>query len=82
MKAKIFPFELIGKEICIVESTNKFNQGICGKIVDETKSTLVVEQNGKMKRLLKNNITFKLSPKGTIIYGKEINKRPEERIKG
>lgn len=82
MKTKIFPFELIGKEIWVVDSTNKFHQGICGRVADETKSTLVIECNGKMKRLFKNNITFKLSAKGRVISGKEINKRPEERIKG
>lgn len=82
MKKKTYPYELIGKEIVVVKSTNAHNEGICGRIVDETKATLVVEHNGKMKRLLKNTITFKLKSNGMIISGVEINKRPEERIKG
>jgi len=82
MKKKTYPHELIGKEIVVITSTNKHNEGICGIIVDETKSTLVVEHEGKTKRLLKNTITFKLTHNNMVISGAEINKRPEERIKG
>jgi len=79
---KTFPYELIGEEVEIVVSKNKSNKGISGKIVDETKATIKIEQNGKIKTLLKNNITLKLLNNGLVLEGKQINKRPEERIKG
>tara|TARA_Y100000310_G_C20685139_1_gene818489 strand:- start:108 stop:347 length:240 start_codon:yes stop_codon:yes gene_type:complete len=77
---KTYPHELIGREIKILESKNKDNQKIKGKIVDETKYTIKVSHQGKIKTLLKNNIKFKIDD--LIIEGKTITKRPEERIKG
>jgi ribonuclease P protein subunit POP4 len=82
MKKTIYPNELVGEEIEIIEAKNTYNLSIKGKVVDETKTTLKVEQNGKFKTLLKNNITIKLIKSGKIISGQEIAKRPEERLKG
>ena len=79
---KIFPDELIGEEIEIIHSQNSSNLGIKGKVVDETKLTLVIQQGEKKKTLLKNNLTFKLVRTGLIIKGSQVAQRPEERIKG
>ena len=79
---KIYPYEFIGQEIKIIASKNKDNLSIQGKIVDETKYTLKVLHQGKIKTLLKNNITFQLKKTNQNIDGKTITKRPEERIKG
>lgn len=82
-RKKTFPHELIGEEMEIVSSTNSSYLGVCGKIIDETKETIKVrKEDGKEIVLLKNAITFKLSNTGEIISGKEITKRPEERLKG
>ena len=81
-KKIIFPHELIGEEMEVVNSTNKSNIGVKGKIINETKFTVEVEDNKKKKTLLKRTVTFKLLKKGLIIDGKTINRRPEERIKG
>jgi ribonuclease P protein subunit POP4 len=78
MKKTLYPHELIGEDVEIVESNNQDQIGIKGKVVDETKSTLNI--NGKV--LLKNSITIKLLSSGEVISGKEIAKRPEDRIKG
>ena len=77
---KIFPLEIIGREITIVDSTNKSHIGLRGKVVDETKNTIKIEQQGKIKTLLKNNIKFKMDK--IVIDGKSIMKRSEDRIKG
>ena len=77
-----FPYELIGEEIEIVESSNKSLVGVKGKVVDETKQTLKIQQEGEIKTLLKPAITFRLKKNNQIISGKEINHRPEERLKG
>ena len=73
-----FPHELIGKEVTIIKATNPSLIGISGKIVDETKSTITLES----KILLKNAITLKIKNSGEIISGKDIIKKPEDRIKG
>jgi len=82
-RKKIFPHEMIGEEMEIVSSTNQSHLGIHGTIIDETKQTIKVRKNdGKEVVLLKNAVVFKLLRTGEIISGKEITKRPEERLKG
>ncbi|MBU2589723.1 MAG: ribonuclease P protein subunit [Nanoarchaeota archaeon] len=75
--------ELIGLEIKVVESTNKSLVGKQGTIVDETKNTLTIKKNGKETKLLKTAIIFETEINGTTVQvdGKEIAKRPEDRIK-
>lgn len=82
-KKPSFPQELIGEEIEVVTATNSVDQGLKGKIVDETKSTITIQcTDDKERKLLKNTITFKIKKIGLIVDGKTILKRPEERIKG
>ena len=82
-KEQVYPYELIGQEIIVVIATNKFDQGFKGKIIDETKSTLLIEDEvGRVRKLLKNTITFKIVQTGQEIKGKTLIRRPEERIKG
>ncbi len=72
--------ELIGKEVQIVSSANKSFGHIQGKVIDETKWTIVIRQQGKIKTLLKNAVTLKILPTGQLIVGKDIIKRPEDRV--
>ena len=71
--------ELIGKNIKIIKSDNKSLVGIQGKIVDETKNMLSIETDGKTRKIAKDQCVFEIE--GKTIEGKEITKRPEERIK-
>ncbi len=73
-----FKGELIGSDIEIIGSKNKTLMGIKGKIIDETKNTLTIK-NITIKKVLKSHITFKIN--GKTIEGKNIKKRPEDRIK-
>jgi len=82
-RKEIFPHELIGETIEVVDSKNKSNLGIKGKIIDETKETIKVAQDsGKEVVLMKQIITFKLVKSGKIISGEVTAKRPEDRLKG
>ncbi len=67
--------EFIGKIAEVIDSTNKSNIGIKGIIRDETKYLIMIEN----KKLIKKNITIKIN--NVTIKGKQITKRPEERIK-
>ena len=82
MKQTLFSHELIGQHITVVGSTNAAQVGMTGKIVDETKMTLVVGHAQQRKTLLKSNIIFTVGNSHHLIRGKEILKRPEERLKG
>ena len=70
--------ELIGKKIKIIDSKNKSLIGIKGFVVNETKNLLFIE-NGKLRKVIKDQCVFDVE--GKIIEGKDIAKRPEERIK-
>ena len=84
VKITVYPHELVGKVVEIVSATNNSLERLKGKIVDETKMTLKLEQEKTktVKILLKNQITFKLVKTGEVIEGKMITKRPEDRLKG
>lgn len=82
MVKKVYPHELIGLEIKVEDSKNKSDLNLQGKIVDETKYTIKIIHQGKIKTLMKNNITFKLKKNNQTFEGKDLTKRPEERIKG
>ncbi|MFH0798093.1 MAG: ribonuclease P protein subunit [Candidatus Woesearchaeota archaeon] len=79
----IVKHELIGLNIEVTASPNKSLVGKCGKIVDETRSTMTIEEKGKFKKVLKSQITFKTKFKGKIVevFGRDLVSRPEERIK-
>ncbi|MEK6886539.1 MAG: ribonuclease P protein subunit [Nanoarchaeota archaeon] len=71
--------ELIGKKIKIIESNNKSIVGKTGIIVDETMNMLSIEMNGKEIKVIKDQCVFEID--GEKVMGKEIAKKPEERIK-
>ncbi len=81
MAPALFPHELIGEEAEVRQSGDSADRGWRGKIVDETKATVVLECRGKRKRLLKRNLIITLRRTGKIITGSSILRRPEERMK-
>ncbi len=69
---------IIGKEIEVVYSTNPCDLKIKGKVVDETRNMMQIE-NGELKWLIKKNVVVLVD--GRRIDGKELVGRPEDRIK-
>lgn len=82
MAPKMYPYGLIGRTIKVVDSPNSALLGLKGKVVDETKSSLRITFNGKTRLLLKGSISFRIIGSNFIINGREIMRRPEERVKG
>jgi RNase P/RNase MRP subunit p29 len=72
---KIEKLEWIGLPVKIHYNEMVFH----GKIIDETKNTLVIKTKEGEKKFLKNNSKIEFDKK--IINGKKVTKRPEERIK-
>jgi ribonuclease P protein subunit POP4 len=82
--SKLRSGELIGLEVKIVESRNRFNTGKKGKVVDETRNMLVLKDDkGEVSSYIKEENTFEFSQKGekVRIKGLLLVKRPEDRIK-
>lgn len=76
--------ELIGLEIEVVKAKNKSLAGRKGVILDETRDTLKINENGKEITMMKNAIVFrtKVGGKTVEIDGSCLMGRPEDRVKG
>ena len=82
-KKRLAISELIGLDVKIIESENRLNMGIKGKIIDETKNIFIVKTEKRKKKIIKNQCVFefKLKEKNIQLNGKSLTIRPEERNK-
>jgi ribonuclease P protein subunit POP4 len=81
----IMKHELVGLQAEITHSSHGDLEGIKGKVVNETKKTLTIEDGeGNEKIIPKGSVTLRFTlPEGITveIEGKIIVSRPEDRIK-
>jgi ribonuclease P protein subunit POP4 len=77
-KKNILNHEMIGLNIEIVESSDPKKKGLKGKIINETKNTFVLESE---KVIPKKECVFDFTDIQARINGKEILKKPEERLR-
>jgi len=81
-KQNIKNHELIGLDVCVSESSDLGRKNIKGKVIDETKNTIVILVGKGKKILPKNECVFEFNIGEKVkIDGKEIIKKPEDRIK-
>lgn len=75
--------ELIGLDVTVKESTNPSQIGITGRVVDETKNTLLIETERGERRVQKKYTTFHFHlPEFTVsVCGNLLHSQPENRIK-
>lgn len=76
-------YEIIGNHAEVVDSSNKSDIGINGKIIDETKNTFIIETSKGEKILFKKNlkVKMKINNKNALVDCKIFLGRPEERLK-
>ena len=74
--------ELIGLDAEVVKCNNAQTVGLCGKIIDETKSMLVLSTENGVKKIPKTNTQWRFSfdKMKTLVDGNQLTKRPQERI--
>ena len=79
----IFNHELVGLSAEVLESKNPASIGLSGKIIDETKSMLILETIRGVKMITKEHNKWSFSFDGEVftLDGSTISKRPEDRIK-
>ncbi|MBS3149415.1 ribonuclease P protein subunit [Candidatus Woesearchaeota archaeon] len=78
---------MIGAQIDIVDSKNLTLNGLKGTVIDETRNTIIVKSNNKVKNVIKNQIKFVLITKnnmtiksnGTSLIGGKKIKLEDER---
>jgi ribonuclease P protein subunit POP4 len=66
----------------VLNDSNPSTINIRGKVVDETKNMIIIQNTG-LKRVAKKNATFKFSLDGVAVKveGKTLIGRPEDRVK-
>ncbi|KYC51707.1 MAG: Ribonuclease P protein component 1 [Candidatus Methanofastidiosum methylothiophilum] len=70
---------LLGKQVEVIQSSNRYEVGIKGLVVEDTKNTIKIRTEKGVKILIKNSIILMINDKkidGNLLIGKE-----EERIK-
>lgn len=75
--------ELIGLTTEVTEAADPAKEGVTGKVVDETRKTLVLEKGSQELTLPKEECTFlfKLPTTEVKVEGSLLLGRPEERLK-
>lgn len=84
MTPEILQEDFIGLDAEIIGSSNPSCVGISGRVIDETRNTLVLLQDDEEKVIVKELSVFHFKlPDGTIVRidGKAIIGRPEDRVK-
>ena len=82
--ADILQQEFIGLSAKVVRSPNSSLLGISGRVINETRNTLVIQHKNRARTVAKNvAVLHFVMPDGTIveITGKVIVGRPEDRVK-
>ena len=70
---------LLGKKVEVIQSSNRYEIGIKGLVIEDTKNMIKIRTENGVKMLIKNNIILMVNDKkidGNLLIGKE-----EERIK-
>jgi ribonuclease P protein subunit POP4 len=74
--------ELIGLKVEVVESSNPSLKGLTGRVIAETKKTLVIE-NGRTRRIPKQDTVFVFqlpNQQKVKVHGDLLLASPEDRI--
>ena len=74
--------ELIGLKVLVLKSLDKQQKGFRGIVLDETKNTIKISSENRVKSLIKKTTKFRFyyGKNYFDVEGTEINFRPEERI--
>jgi ribonuclease P protein subunit POP4 len=84
MKQNIMRHELIGLEARVMNSSDHTLLSTSGKVVDETRNMLVIDDGEKVRKISKYNSIFLITlPDGekATVDGKKLVGRPEERVR-
>ncbi|MHA1410219.1 MAG: ribonuclease P protein component 1 [Candidatus Odinarchaeia archaeon] len=78
------PLTIIGEKIKIIKSSDPTQEGIVGKIINETKNMLTLRKKNRVILIPKKNVIISMNtPNGKkiLVEGKKLLGKPEDRIK-
>ena len=70
----------LARNLTVTGSPDTQLLGLSGMVVGETRRTIAIDVDGKIKTLAKNVIEFTLDDEGELIQGAMVCQRPEDRI--
>ena len=71
---------VVGERVKVVDAADLGQVGIRGKVVLESANTIVIEDEGRLKRVQKIGTVLQLEGKREIIRGDELSGRLEDRL--
>ncbi len=80
----IIRVEFVGAIAQVTESPHAGYLGICGAVLNETRNTFAIQQNGKAKNVVKEQAVFQFKfADGPVVEidGKLLVGKPEDRLK-
>ena len=69
----------LGKTLNVVRSNDQTLISKHGVVIDETKKTITIQQDGRLVKLGKSSIKFTISDSDVVIDGALVGQRPENR---
>ena len=69
----------LGKTLNVIHSNDSTLVSKQGLVVDETKKTITIQEDGRLVKLGKSSIKFTISDSDVVIDGALVGQRPENR---
>ena len=69
----------IGRTLKVIATNDATLGSRNGLVVDETKNTITIDEDGRFVKLGKSSIKFTISDSNVVIDGTKVGQRPENR---
>ena len=69
----------LGKNLNVIHSKDKTLVSKQGLVIDETKKTITIQEDGRLVKLGKSSIKFTINDSDVVIDGALVGQRPENR---
>ena len=69
----------LGKNLNVIHSNDKTLVSKQGLVIDETKKTITIQEDGRLVKLGKSSIKFTINDSDVVIDGALVGQRPENR---
>ena len=69
----------LGKNLNVIHSNDKTLVSKQGPVIDETKKTITIQEDGRLVKLGKSSIKFTINDSDVVIDGALVGQRPENR---
>ncbi len=71
---------IVGERVKVLNASDQTQIGIRGEVVLESANTIVIEDEGEMRRVQKKGTVLQLEGNRQVVRGDEISGRPEDRL--